>query len=94
MSTEQQPQHPLSFERAFSRLEDILEKLNQSGVSLEESLTLYEEADRLILSCHQKLTHAEHKIEVLIKNRQGKMSLDSDGSPLTAPFEPPPEPTL
>ena len=73
----------VSFEKAFERLEHILESLNTGNPTLEESLQLYEEADSLIISCHKKLSDAEKKIEVLMKNRAGELQLGPDGKPLT-----------
>lgn len=55
--------------------------MNSGNVSLDESLKLYEEADRLILGCSKKLKSAETKIEMLIKKRDGELLLDSEGSP-------------
>lgn len=82
--TKQTPENKpadLSFEEAFSRLEEILEKMNASSVSLDESLKLYEEADRLIAACNKRLTEAERKIEILIKNRNGELVLNPDQKP-------------
>lgn len=76
----------LSFESAFSRLEEILEKMNHGTLSLEESLRLYEEADRLITLCSKQLQQAETKIEMLIKNREGDLVLNEEGIPVTEPF--------
>jgi exodeoxyribonuclease VII small subunit len=59
----------LSFELAYKRLEEILDLLNNSQISLEDSLKIYEEADVLIRLCSDKLTHAEQKVQVLVKNR-------------------------
>ena len=73
----------LSFEKAFERLEHILEILNSSHPSLEEALKLYEEADALILLCHKKLSGAEKKIEILMKNRNGQLQSGPDQKPLT-----------
>jgi exodeoxyribonuclease VII small subunit len=75
-----------NFEAAFARLEEILEKMNSGAVSLDESLLLYEEADRLIASCTQRLNDAERRIEVLIKNRQGDLSLDPNQNPKVQNF--------
>lgn len=61
---------PFSFEEAYSRLEGILKELNSGETPLEKSLTLYEEANKLITLCCSKLSQAEQKIEMLIKNRQ------------------------
>lgn len=82
------PQEPLSFEAAYARLEEILEKMNSGNVSLEDSLKLYEEADHLIVRCHKQLQSAEKKIEMLIKNREGELLLDSSGRPQTQEFSP------
>ncbi|NGX42417.1 MAG: Exodeoxyribonuclease 7 small subunit [Chlamydiae bacterium] len=76
----------LSFEKAFSRLEEILEKMNSGSISLDESLKLYEEADKLISSCSKRLNEAERKIEMLIKNRSGEVQLGKDQKPQTENF--------
>jgi exodeoxyribonuclease VII small subunit len=76
----------LSFEQAFVRLEEILERMNAQNVTLEESLTLFEEANKLLVHSQKRLHDAEKRIEVLIRNRQGELSLDAKGSPETAPL--------
>ncbi len=68
-----------SFEQSYARLEKILERLNGDEVALEESLKLYEEADALTRACSLKLTQAEQKIQTLIKNRDGSLSLNQAG---------------
>ncbi len=78
---------PLSFEEAYSRLEAILQELGHGEVALEKSLKLYEEADRLIITCHQKLARAEQKIQQLVKNRNGELALDARGQPLKQDLE-------
>lgn len=75
-----------SFEEAYSRLEAILEELNSDELSLEKSLKLYEEADRLIAHCNQKLNNAEQKIQILIKNREGQLVLNDVGEPKSEAF--------
>jgi exodeoxyribonuclease VII small subunit len=75
-----------SFESALHRLEQILEKMHSGAVPLEESLKLYEEADQLIASCNKKLSDAEKKIQILIKNRSGEPLCGPDGKPLLQPF--------
>ncbi len=78
----------ISFEAAYARLEEILEKLNSGSVPLDQSLKLYEEADALICNCGKRLTEAEQKIEILIKKRNGELVLGEDNKPLTQPFNP------
>lgn len=77
-----------TFEEAYDRLEAILETMNEDQVSLEKALHLYEEADHLITTCQKRLSEAEQKIEILLKNRDGSLILTEDGSPATAPFTP------
>lgn len=87
------PNENTSFESAFARLEEILEKMNSSAITLDESLKLYEEADRLITTCNKRLNEAERKIEILIKNRNGDVMLGADQKPLTQDFNLPSNPS-
>jgi len=59
----------LSFDKAYQRLEEILEIFNSEQLPLEQALKIYEEADRLIGLCSEKLSTAEQKVQMLIKNR-------------------------
>ena len=77
------PQATSSFEKAFQRLESILESLNSGNVNLEDALKLYEEADKLIIQCSKKLQDAERKIEVLMKNRAGELQVGDNQKPLS-----------
>ncbi len=85
MSTPEEKKE-LNFEDAFIRLEVILEKMNSGAIGLDESLKLYEEADRLIVICNKRLTDAERKIEILVKNRSGELVLGADQKPQTQDF--------
>jgi exodeoxyribonuclease VII small subunit len=76
----------LSFEEAYSRLEKILEKMGSASVSLEESISLYEEADTLLNLCNAKLDGAEKKIQIMIKSRTGEVVYGEDGKPLVEDF--------
>jgi exodeoxyribonuclease VII small subunit len=76
----------INFENSFARLEEILEKLNSGSVSLDDSLKLYEEADKLISTCGKKLTDAERKVETLIKKRNGELQVGADQQPITENF--------
>ena len=77
----------LNFEQSFQRLEAILEQLNTGEVALDAALGLYEEADKLILSCDKHLVDAEQRVEVLIKNRNGALALDGNGQAQSSPLD-------
>lgn len=53
----------LSFETAMSELEDILGKLSDSDISLDESIELYSRAAELIKICNHKLSKATVRIQ-------------------------------
>jgi exodeoxyribonuclease VII small subunit len=77
------------FEQALAALERIVERLEKGELTLEESLTLYEEGIRLSRLCHGKLEEAEGKIEMLLKDGTGEPALDAQGRPKTKPLPPP-----
>ena len=77
----------LSFEKAFERLEEILELMNSGKVPLEQSLKLFEEAEILMRHCGETLQSAEQKIERLIKERNGTLALDANQQPKRQPLE-------
>ena len=70
----------LSFEAALKRLEEIVRKLESGEASLDESIELYGEGDRLKQQCEARLEAARAKIE--------KIQFSRDGSPSgTVPFD-------
>lgn len=52
-----------SFEEALSRLEEIVNELEDESISLEKSIQLYEEGIELSKLCTQTLEEAELRIE-------------------------------
>ena len=56
------------FEKILGKLEEIVEKLGQGEISLEESLRLFEEGVTLSKEGHRILDEAESKIEVLLES--------------------------
>jgi exodeoxyribonuclease VII small subunit len=63
------------FEQALEELEDVVEKLESGELSLEESLTAFERGVGLVKFCNQKLNEVEKKIELLVKDKEGKTQL-------------------
>jgi exodeoxyribonuclease VII small subunit len=79
-------QNPLSYEKAFERLEKILELMNSGKTPLEESLKLFEEAENLMRSCTSSLNTAEQTIEKLIKGRNNELVTEGTQKPKTEAF--------
>ncbi len=61
------------FEDAFQKLEGIVKKLEEGNLSLEESLKAFEEGVRLSRFCSKKLDEAEKKVEILLKDSNGRL---------------------
>ena len=86
MNEQKKKKEEIHFETSFSRLEEILGKMNSGSVSLDESLKLYEEADELISTCTKRLNDAEQRIETLIKKRNGELEMNPDKTPSLQEF--------
>lgn len=69
-----QPSEP-SLEESLRRLENIVTRLEQGDVPLEESLSLYEEGIALSRDCAGKLSKAELTIKRLAKDLEGNLKL-------------------
>lgn len=63
------------FEEALEELEKVVERLESGELSLEDSLAAFEEGVKLVRLCNQKLTEVEKKIELLVKDKEGKFEL-------------------
>lgn len=55
----------MTFEEALTSLEEIAKKLESGKCSLDESVSLYEEAIKLSKECSEKLNDAKLKITQL-----------------------------
>jgi len=58
----------LSFEESLSRLEEIVALMENPGLDLDKSLSLFEEGIKLVHFCTAKLNETKKKIEILVKN--------------------------
>tara|TARA_B100000427_G_scaffold272386_1_gene239703 strand:- start:655 stop:894 length:240 start_codon:yes stop_codon:yes gene_type:complete len=67
----------LSFEQALSELEDIVEKLEQGDIDLEDSIDIYERGNLLKTHCEKKLESAKMKIDKIISQPDGDFSSES-----------------
>jgi exodeoxyribonuclease VII small subunit len=63
-----------SFEASLAELEKIVGKLESGDLPLEESLELFEKGIKLSRECRERLTKAERRIEILMKDANGELS--------------------
>lgn len=64
-----------NFEAAMKELEQVVEQIECGDLSLEDSLSAYEKGVGLVKFCYQKLNEVEKKIELLVKDKDGKLQL-------------------
>jgi len=61
----------LSFEEAFKELEDTVHRLEGGGLTLDESIALFERGMKLAEHCGRKLDDAELKVSQLVPSQEG-----------------------
>jgi exodeoxyribonuclease VII small subunit len=76
--TNNEPQSK-TFEASLEALERIVHELELGDLPLEKSLELFEQGIRLSRECQERLSQAERRIEVLLRDNQGRT--------VVAPFE-------
>ena len=69
----------LDLESAMKRLEEVVAGMSRQNVSLEDSLSLYEEGVALVRHCNTKLESVERRISML--------KMTSDGEIVSQPFD-------
>jgi exodeoxyribonuclease VII small subunit len=69
-----------SFEEAIARLTQIVERLEEGELTLEESLQLFEEGVKLARLSQERLDRAQKRVEKLLR-------VDEQGRAMTEPFD-------
>ncbi len=69
-----------SFEKNLGELEQVVKALEESDVSLEDMIALFEKGVHLTRECTEALNAAEQKITVLMKGSSGEMEEQPFGS--------------
>lgn len=70
----------MDFEKKLNRLEEIVQKMEQGELSLDESMKLFEEGVKLTRDCQSQLTKAEAQVKKLV-------GFDVDGKPIKENFD-------
>ena len=74
-----------TFEEALAQLEEVVARLEDDGVGLEEALKLFERGVRLAHRCRTQLESVERRVEQLLTGAEAGEEI------VTAPFEQPEE---
>ncbi|MEQ2526124.1 exodeoxyribonuclease VII small subunit [Robertmurraya yapensis] len=56
----------VSFEEAMKKLEDIVERLEEGDVPLEEAISIYRQGMELSKLCHDKLKDVEEQLTQIL----------------------------
>ncbi|MEQ1876053.1 MAG: exodeoxyribonuclease VII small subunit [Bdellovibrionia bacterium] len=70
----------MDFEKKLTRLEEIVQGMEDGDLALDKSLALFEEGIRLSKECHVQLSQAEQKVKQLL-------GVDENGSPILKDFK-------
>jgi len=79
-SKKPEPVKKPDFERSLARLEEVVRRLENANLSLDEAMKLFEEGVELSRECQKQLEEAEGRVEILLKKADGKV--------VAEPFEP------
>ena len=63
----------IKFEKAMTRLENIVDELERGDLDIDKSLEIFEEGIKMSRLCSKKLNEAEAKIEKLSKGKKGDL---------------------
>lgn len=62
-----------TFEEAMNELEEIVKKLENGELALDQSLEYFQKGIELSKYCNKRLDDAEKRISVLVENEEGKI---------------------
>ena len=66
--TNSEAEQELSLEASLTKLEQVMEELGSSELSLEESFAKYKEGMDLLLKCNQAIDKVEKELMILEEN--------------------------
>ncbi len=67
---------PMGFEAALKRLETIVEEMESGETDLDTMIASFEEGQKLVKFCTAKLNEVEKKIEKIVTDGNGGVSVE------------------
>ncbi len=67
----------VNFEKSLTRLEEIVQALEQGDLALDKSLELFKEGVELSKFCSQKLTVAQKDVQKIVEDNKGNFTLET-----------------
>ena len=75
------PEQGRTFEASLEALERIVRQLESGDLPLDKSLELFEQGIRLSRECQDRLNQAERRIEILLRDNQGRPTVSTFNAP-------------
>ena len=69
----------IDFEASLEKLEELVDRMEEGDLSLEESLSAFEQGVKLSRECQQALAEADQKVNLL---------MEKNGELASEPYEP------
>lgn len=66
------------FEQSLSELQTLVERLESGELSLEDSLSAFEQGIRLTRDCQGALSQAEQKVQILLRDSGATAPFDAE----------------
>jgi len=85
MKNDQEPGR--TFEASLEALEQIVRQLENGDLPLDKSLELFEQGIRLSRECQDRLSQAERRIEILLRDNQGRPVVNAFTEPTESDAE-------
>ncbi len=64
----------MNFEEAMTKLEGEVRRLEAGNMSLDQSISAFEEAVKLVKVCNEKLENAERRVRILTEAADGSIT--------------------
>ncbi len=61
-----------TFEEKLTRLEEISSLMEESKITLDDSVKLYDEAGKLIKELREELSNAEKKVKIFVEEKDNE----------------------
>ena len=75
------------FEQSLADLQTLVERLENGELSLEDSLSAFEQGIGLTRDCQAALSQAEQKVQILVFSTPAGVLLERNGELEEAPFD-------
>lgn len=64
------------FEKALTRIEQIVDQMESGEIELDQALALYQEGMELMAKCQATLEETQNKIKKITRDIQGKLKVE------------------